>query len=133
MRILLDTNCLLVIIPKKSKYRKVFDYIRDGKISLLVTTEILNEYEEQLTDFYSQSVAYNVIRLLMELPETETITVFYNWNLITDDVDDNKFVDCAIAGNAALIVTNDKHYKVLDKIEFPKVIHLKLDEFMKTL
>ncbi len=133
MRILLDTNCLLVIIPKKSKYRKVYDYIRDGKISLLVTTEILNEYEEQLTDFYSQSVAYNVIRLLMELPKTESITVFYNWNLITDDVDDNKFVDCAIAGNAALIVTNDKHYKVLDNIEFPKVIHLKLDEFMKTL
>ena len=70
---------------------------------------------------------------MLELPKTETITVYYNWNLITFDADDNKFVDCAISGNAELIVTNDHHYKVLNKINFPKVNHIKLEEFFKTL
>jgi predicted nucleic acid-binding protein len=57
MNIVLDTNCLLVIIPKQSKYRKVYDFIRQSKIRLAVTTEILNENEEQLARFYSENVA----------------------------------------------------------------------------
>lgn len=43
-RIVLDTNCLLQIIPKQSKYRIVWDKILKGEISLCITTEILNEY-----------------------------------------------------------------------------------------
>ncbi|MEI6139537.1 MAG: putative toxin-antitoxin system toxin component, PIN family [Mariniphaga sp.] len=131
MKIVLDTNCLLVIIPKLSIYRKVYDLIREGKITLAVTTEILAEYEEQLSNFYSETVAQNVIRQIIELQSTELKTVFYTWNLITKDPDDNKFVDCAIVASAELIVTNDKHFKVLDKISFPNVKHLKLEKFCK--
>jgi len=133
MRIVLDTNCLVVILPKKSLYRKIFDLIRTGKIKLAVTTEILSEYEEILTNFYSFGVAQNVIRFITELQNTELITVYYNWNLIAKDVDDNKFVDCYVSANADFIVTDDKHYKVLDKLEFPIVKHIKLSEFLKII
>ncbi len=133
MKIVLDTNCLLVIIPKLSKYRKVYDLIREGKITLAVTTEILAEYEEQLSNFYSETVAQNVIRQIIELQSTELKTVFYSWNLITKDPDDNKFVDCSIGASAELIVTNDRHFKELDKIDFPKVRYLKLEKFCKLL
>jgi len=44
----LDTNCLLVILPKRSPYRCVYDKILKGEIEIVVTTEILAEYEEQL-------------------------------------------------------------------------------------
>lgn len=33
----------------------------------------------------------------------------------------NIFVDCAIASNAELIVTNDAHFDILKTIEFPKL------------
>ncbi|MEM1319978.1 MAG: PIN domain-containing protein, partial [Bacteroidota bacterium] len=39
-------NAFLVSIPRKSKYRKVFDAIIDGKINIVITNEILNEYTE---------------------------------------------------------------------------------------
>jgi len=44
------------------------------------------------------------------------------------DPDDNKFVDCAVAGNAKYIVTEDSHYDVLKGLDFPKVDIIKLDE-----
>lgn len=52
-------------------------------------------------------------------------------HLIKDDEDDNKFVDCAACGNARLIVTNDKHFNVLDKEAFPKVFHMDIDDFLE--
>lgn len=42
-----------------------------------------------------------------------------------------RFVDCAVVGNAKLIVTNDKHFNELDRAVFPKVYHERLDDFMK--
>jgi len=41
---------------------------------------------------------------------------YIHFGLITVDVDDNKFVDCAVAADAEYIVTNDKHFEVLNKI-----------------
>ena len=44
--IVLDTNCLLQILPSRSKYHAVWNNILDGSVSLCVNTEILEEYEE---------------------------------------------------------------------------------------
>lgn len=49
------------------------------------------------------------------------------------DPDDDKFVDCAIAGNADFIVTNDRHFRVLKGIKFPKVKVITLEEFFEML
>jgi putative PIN family toxin of toxin-antitoxin system len=132
-RIVLDTNCLLQIIPKQSKYRIVWDKILKGEISLCVTTEILNEYYEILSYFLTEKLAENVVNTILNLRKTEKTEVFYFWNLITKDTDDNKFVDCAVSANADLIVTNDKHFKELDKIEFPKVKHVTIQKFFDSL
>ncbi len=133
MKIVLDTNCLLMIVSKKSQYRKVFDLICSGEIRLAISNEILTEYEEQLSLFYSENFAQNVSRYLLSLLSIEFVQVYYNWHFITKDEDDNKFVDCAVSANADLIVTNDKHFKELDKIEFPKVKHVTIQKFFDSL
>ena len=61
------------------------------------------------------------------------MSVYYKFNLITKDPDDNKFVDCAIIANAHYLVTNDKHFNVLKKIDFPKVDCISLASFKKLL
>jgi predicted nucleic acid-binding protein len=53
--------------------------------------------------------------------------------LITEDPDDNKFVDAAVAGNTDYIVTNDRHFKVLKDIEFPSVNICSSKEFLEIL
>lgn len=131
MRIVLDTNILLVSIPKKSKYRVIFDALLQKKFTLVVSNEILNEYEEIISKKINHIVARNITNMLVSLSSVEKTEIYYNWNLIESDKDDNKFTDCAIAGNAHYLVSNDSHFNVLKDFEFPEVPLLKIEEFLE--
>ena len=56
-----------------------------------------------------------------------------NCLLIEADHDDDKFVDCAFAANAAFIVSDDKHFDVLKEMTFPQLLVLRLREFLVLL
>lgn len=129
-RIILDTNCLLVITPKRSQFRWLYDRILNGDLELAITTEILLEYEEQLTFFYSSGFAENVIKTLINLPNVIKVNpISFNWLLIPDDADDDKFVDSYVASNADVLITNDRHYNILKTIAFPEINIIKLTEY----
>ena len=122
MRVVIDTNCLMVSIPKIASSRWLFDAILNGTLEMGVTTDILSEYEEIISNFYNApKLADNVVR----------VSPFFFWHLIENDTDDNKFVDCAAACSADYLITEDSHFRVLDDIPFPKVkpitrLHFKL-------
>ena len=59
--------------------------------------------------------------------------MYYNWNLIEADSDDNKFVDCAVSANATGIVTQDKHFNVLRNIDYPNVNLISIADFKSSL
>ena len=132
-RIVLDTNCLLMTLPSKSRYHRIWTEILDGQIELCVSTEILNEYEEILSQHSSSELAQSVIQALLNRPSVIKVTPTFFFNLIVADPDDNKFVDCAICGTAELIVTNDAHFNVLKAIEFPVVDVKSIQEFVVEL
>ena len=100
---------------------------------LCVSTDILEEYAEIITQKMSVEVATNVIHLLLESQYVELINPYFRLQLIEADHDDNKFVDCAFAANASYIVSDDKHYDVLKDVDFPKLLVLKLKEFLEQL
>jgi putative PIN family toxin of toxin-antitoxin system len=125
----IDTNVLIASIGKPSPYRWLYDSIRDEVIRLCITTEILFEYHEILTRKTDSIVAENICNYLLILPNVQMVQVYYRWNLIRDDADDNKFVDCAIAANADVIVTEDRHFDVLKSIDFPLVSVASVKDF----
>ncbi len=133
MKVVLDTNILLVSIAKKSPYRIIFDSLLNNKFDLIISNDILSEYTEIIALKTNIMVATNVSEMLLALSNVQKQDVFYKWNLIDADKDDNKFVDCAIAGNADYLVSNDKHFNCLKTIEFPKLSLLGIDEFMDLL
>ena len=132
-RIVLDTNCLLQSLPSNSPFHKVWTNILSGDIQLCVNTEILNEYEEILAEKTTMEIAHNVVEAIARLSTTYFQDSYYHFSLITEDSDDNKFVDCAIAADAELIVTNDKHFDILKTVEWPKLIICKIKEFADQL
>ena len=132
-RIVLDTNCLVQIVAKQARYGFVWNDILYGETILCVTTEILFEYEEILTKFYGRNVAKMVVEMILILPQTEKYDIYYHWKLITEDPDDNKFVDCAVISGAKYLVSDDKHFNILSKISFPQIEVLKLAEFAETI
>jgi putative PIN family toxin of toxin-antitoxin system len=131
--VVIDTNILLVSVSSRSKYHWLYRLILNKKIHIAYTNEILTEYEEQLAKHWSPEVAINVIRSLTELSSASLTVIYYNLNLITTDPDDNKFVDCAFAGNANFIITNDSHFNILKNVAFPSIPTLRIDEFKELL
>ena len=131
--IVLDTNCLLQALPSKSPYHKIWEEILDGRISLCVNTDILEEYEEILSQKTTPAIAHNVVEAIANLTTTIMQNTYVHFELLPADSDDNKFVDCAVASDAEYIVTNDKHFNPLKKIPWPKVEIIKIAEFVKQL
>ena len=132
-RIVLDTNCLLQALPTRSPYHKIWEEILAGRICLCVNSNILNEYEEILAEKTTFEIAHNVVETIARLHTTVFQEVYIHFGLIKTDVDDNKFVDCAIASDAEYIVTNDAHFNILKTIEWPKLTIIAIKEFVKTI
>ncbi|MFP4528546.1 MAG: putative toxin-antitoxin system toxin component, PIN family [Candidatus Kapaibacterium sp.] len=133
LRIVLDTNILLASLSRRSPWRPVFDALLAGGFDLVVCNEILSEYHEIIQRKTTAGIAANLVNTLLFLPNVETNNVYFNWGLIAADPDDNKFVDCAIAGRADYIVSNDKHFATLSDIEFPVVRVISLQKFIEIL
>jgi putative PIN family toxin of toxin-antitoxin system len=130
MKIVLDTNVLLVSIPKKSPYRLIFDSLLNKRFDLIISNDILSEYTEIIAQKSNATVATNIGEMLLTLSNVQKQDIFYKWNMNEVDKDDNKFVDCAISGGADYLVSNDKHFNCLKIVAFPKLSVLSVDEFI---
>lgn len=130
MRVVLDTNSLLVSIGRKSKFRPIFDALLVGKFTLLVSNDIISEYHEKIEQKTNKIVADNVINFLLTSSQVEKIEIYFKWQLISKDKDDNKFVDCALNGQADFLITDDKHFKILNKVDFPAINVIKTNDFL---
>ncbi len=133
MKLVIDTNVLLVSISRRSSVNWLFQSLINGGFDLCVSTEILNEYAEILENKMGDRIAENVMKTIINLDDLKLVSKHFSWQLIEADKDDNKFVDCAIAANADYIVTHDKHFNILKTIDFPKVNIINIHELEKIL
>ena len=133
MNVVLDTNCLLMSLSRRSQYYPVWRSLVRGEYVLCYSNEILAEYEEILTQKLGPIIASNIISAILNLPNTQQVQVYFHLKLITQDPDDDKFVDCAFKSNARFIVTQDHHFDILKTTDFPKIEVIDIDEFLKQL
>ena len=129
----IDTNVLLVPFSNRSPLNWIYEALIRGLYTLLVSTEIDLEYEEVIGREMGDGVASAVRAALERNPFVLSVHRHYRWNLIEADADDNKFTDCAIAGDAHCLVTNDKHFNGLRDIAFPRVTVARPAEFQGLL
>ena len=133
MDIVLDTNCLIQIISRRSRYHDLWRDFINGAYRLNVTNDIIDEYEEILSAKATPHIAKLVCEIILRAPNTVMLDAHFRWGLIESDPDDNKFVDCAIHSNAKYIVTQDKHFDILKSIVFPKLEVIDIDTFKRIL
>lgn len=133
MKVVLDCNVLFVSISRYSLHHPIFEAFENKRYELIVTTDILLEYEEIIGNEMGELVVQNLLKGIKEASNVHYIHKYFFWDLIKVDPDDNKYVDCAIAASADFIVTDDKHFKILADIPFPKVPVISADDFLETL
>ena len=110
MRVVLDTNVFISGVFFSGPPNQILKAWRDGKIQLVLSEKILEEYlrvAEILSERFPQIQLGPILELLtveagftftFDLPET-----------VCADPDDDKFIECAIAGKAEAIISGDKH------------------------
>lgn len=133
MNIVLDTNVLLMAISAKNVYHRVWLDFLSGKYKLCITNEIIEEYLEVISRNINTLVAEKIVAAILNRENTIKLDPYFRFNLIEDDKDDNKFADCAVAGNASYIVTEDHHFNVLKNIKFPSITVIGIDDFILIL
>lgn len=133
MKIVLDTNCLIMAISSRNKYQLIWRSFLAGKYILCVSNEIIEEYVEVIGRNISPTVADMVVYTLLSKKNVERYNPHFRFHLIESDNDDNKFVDCAISSGAHFIVTEDHHFSILKQIPFPNVDVIGIDSFIEIL
>lgn len=128
MKVVIDTNVLLVSISPRSDDNWLWQAILLGEIDLYVTTDILAEYAEIIEQQMGKAVADAALDLLSDLENVHNVTKYYSWQLVEIDPDDNKFVDCSIAAGAEYLVSEDKHLRVINQYPYFNITLLKLAE-----
>ncbi len=131
--VVLDTNCLLQSLSRRNKYYNVWESFLQEKYVLCVSNDILEEYEEIIASHVSPVAARIAIEMILRANNVLRVDAQFRFGLIEADVDDNKFVDCAIVANADYIVTEDSHFNVLKTIPFPKIEIIRLQDFSREL
>lgn len=112
MKVVIDTN-IFVSSFLGGNPRRIIDLWKKGRITLCLSKEILDEYfevlqriglknEEELKELLSLlSKGFNII-FTAKTPKI---------NAVKDDPDDDKFIECAVALKAEVIVSGDKAVK----------------------
>jgi putative PIN family toxin of toxin-antitoxin system len=132
MKIVLDSNILLVALGQRSEYAPIWQAFIDKAYQLVVTEDIIFEYTEILQQRSAIGMADLILDVFIESSSVLYQQVYYNWNLIKDP-DDNKFFDAAVAANVDYLVTNDKHFNTVKSLKFPPVNVVTGKEFLAIL
>jgi putative PIN family toxin of toxin-antitoxin system len=133
LKVVIDTNVIVRSVSGKSLTSFVFDALLRQDFILCLSTEILLEYEEKLSQIYDPETAELVISVLLMLPNVEKINIYFDFRLIVPDADDDKFINCTVSANADYLVSDDKHFRVLSTIQFPKIECLTYEDFRRVL
>ena len=110
MKVVLDTNVFISGIFFSGPPHQILKAWRDGKINLVLSEKIFEEYvrvAEVLSERFPQTQLTPILELLMV--EAEFTSAFDLPKPVCADPDDDKFIECAIAGKAEAIISGDKH------------------------
>jgi putative PIN family toxin of toxin-antitoxin system len=133
LKIVLDTNALLLSISRRSEFAVVIDKLYENAYELYISNDIQLEYEEKISDIFSKETAELIIGAFLLMGNVKKIDVHFHLGLIKTDVDDNKFSDCCFSGNVHFLVTDDKHFNILKSIPFPAINVITLEDFKQLL
>ena len=133
MKVVVDTNVLMVSISDRSPLHWIFQGFLEYRYTLCVTTDILTEYAEVIERKMGHSVSENILAILERRQNVERVNTCFRFLMIPNDADDNIFVDCAISAGAYFIVTHDTHFNILKQIPFPKAEVIDTIEFYRRL
>jgi putative PIN family toxin of toxin-antitoxin system len=109
MKVVLDTNVLISGLFFSGTPARILAAWADGAFELVASVEVLAEYRRVAERLHKQYPAVDIKSILdLITRETRIVKPVPVPVSACDDPDDLKFLACALAGGAAIVVTGDK-------------------------
>lgn len=127
IRIVADTNVLISATFWDGNSNKIIEKVENKEIELLMSKEILEEFSRVL-DYkeIQEKIKNKNLEMKRSVEKIISISIFVEpqekFNIIKDDPDDDKFLDCAIAGKTDFIISQNKHLLKLKEFKGIKII-----------
>jgi len=123
MRVVADTNVLVSAIVFGGPPGRPIELAAEGHLQLVLSSPLIEELREVLRrkfDF-SEAAAYQAEVLLRRIsivvePQRELA-------IITEDPEDNRVLEAAVAGNAEIVISGDHHLLELETFGPIPIMH----------
>lgn len=108
MRVVIDTNVFVSSFVGGNP-RKVIDLWKNGQVTQCLSGEVLDEYTEVLRRFgLPEADLQSLLSLFARGVHILFTSKVPRISVVKSDPDDDKFVACAIALNAEVVITGDR-------------------------
>lgn len=123
MKVVFDTNVFIAAALRGGFAEDLIELSAKDQIRLLTSEEILTELRQKLLSKFAwtaERVDFFIARIRMT---SEIIKIKEKIDVITRDPKDNKILECALSGNANIIVTSDQDLIRLKVFKGIAIIH----------
>jgi putative PIN family toxin of toxin-antitoxin system len=111
--VVFDTNVLISSLWRGRPWEALRVW-RDGRVMMLVSSAIIDEYLEVLGRFVSADVLLEWTEALADATRVKLVEPTIRLDVIRNDPSDNRFLECALTGQASAIVSGDRHLLALN-------------------
>ena len=123
MKIAFDTNIFIAAALKEGFTDDLIELSAEGKIDILTSEAILDELREKLSDKFKwteDKIDFFINRIIKN---SKIVIPKSKIKIVDRDPDDNKILECAVAGNADIIVSSDQDLIKLKEFRGIAIIH----------
>ena len=136
MRITADTNVLISATFWDGSSNKIIEKVENKEIELVLSKDIIKEFMDVLN---YQEIQDKIKDKNLEMKRTvekivsisTIIEPMQELDVVKEDKEDNKIVECAIEGNVNYLISQDKHLLKLKNYKEVKIITP--EEFLKLI
>ena len=120
MKITIDTNVLLSATFWEGDSQKIIDKVENKDIELILSESIIEEF---IRVFNYEEIQNKIKDKNLEMKRTveeimaisKIVEPTEKLDIVKEDPDDNKILECALEGNVDYIITKDSHLLKLEK------------------
>ena len=118
MRVVLDTNVFISRIFFSVPPSKTLKAWTDERFQMLLSRQILDEYQRVAEEIAIKFKSIDILPIIRRVAIHSQLVNTQGVNItVCEDPDDNKFIECAVAGNCWIIISGDKHLLKLSGYE----------------
>ena len=124
IRLVLDTNQDISAFGWRGLPHRLYRECVAGEYQLFISPPILNELEQVMRYPKSNFAEIQVAAFMEEVLLTAALvdTGAITFDLVKDDPDDNRFLECAVACDADFLITGDDHLLDIQQIGYTGIV-----------